>query len=97
MGRRKRTTGEKRANEMFGANLRALRKERDYTCAEIGHAVGIGGDAISKYERGEREPTILLLLQFAQLFHVSLDQLITGEAGRARLLPIRRLADLIKH
>jgi transcriptional regulator with XRE-family HTH domain len=97
MGRRKRTNGEKRAAKLFGGNLRALRLQRGYTCAEIGRAVGIGGDAISKYERGDREPTILLLLQFAQLFHVSLDHIITGEEARPRLLPIQGLADLIKH
>ena len=45
---------------------------------------------ISDYERGEREPSLLILLQYARAANVSTDVLIDDEVDLPSKLPARR-------
>ncbi len=67
----------------FKDTLKDLRKSRKLTQAELAQAVGISQTAISLYERGEREPDMKLLSQFAQLFEVDMNYLLGSEARPA--------------
>lgn len=49
----------------LGDQLRAVRKARDLTQAQLAEATGIDQAVISKFERGEREPLIVQLTQLA--------------------------------
>ena len=60
----------------FGKALSTLRKEADMTQNEVADRLNLSRQAISKYERGESFPDISVLVMIAELFNVTLDQLI---------------------
>lgn len=61
----------------FGKALSTLRKQADMTQNEVADRLNLSRQAISKYERGESFPDISVLLMIAELFDVTLDQLIS--------------------
>ena len=65
-----------------GPRLRALRRQRDTTLAELSAATGISVSTLSRLESGERRPTLELLLPLARAHGVT--------AGRARRRPADR-------
>lgn len=58
----------------LGSKIRELRVEHSLTQAELGKAVGVSMQAVSKWERGGT-PDIGVLLPLAEYFNVSLDEL----------------------
>ena len=60
----------------FGKALSTLRKKSDMTQNEVADKLNLSHQAISKYERGESFPDISVLVMIAELFNVTLDQLI---------------------
>jgi len=60
----------------FGKALSTLRKEADMTQNEVADRLNLSRQAISKYERGESFPDISVFVRIAELFHVTLDQLV---------------------
>ena len=65
---------------MFGARIAMLRKSRGISQQELAHALQISASAVGMYEQGRREPPCQILVALAQMFHVSTDYLLTGEA-----------------
>ncbi|HEX5405608.1 MAG TPA: helix-turn-helix transcriptional regulator [Pseudonocardiaceae bacterium] len=41
----------------IGLELQRLRKERKFTCAQVGDAIGVSASMISRIETGRKEPT----------------------------------------
>jgi transcriptional regulator with XRE-family HTH domain len=76
-----------------GHRLRALRKERETTLADLSEATGISVSTLSRLESGTRRPTLELLLQLARAHGVTLDELVdappTGDP-RIHLRPVTR-------
>lgn len=76
-----------------GPRLRALRKERDTTLAELSRETGISVSTLSRLESGQRRPNLELLLPLARAHQVPLDELVgappTGDP-RVRARPIVR-------
>ena len=60
----------------FGKALSTLRKNADMTQNEVADRLYLSRQAISKYERGESFPDISILVMIAELFNITLDQLI---------------------
>ena len=60
----------------FGYRLRELRKNAGLQQSEFGSYFELSPSAIGSYERGEREPSIELIVKFADYFNVSLDYLL---------------------
>ena len=60
----------------FGKALSTLRKKADMTQNEVADRLNLSRQAISKYERGESFPDISVLVMMAELFNITLDQLI---------------------
>lgn len=56
--------------------LRALRKDNDYTQEQVADFLGISSQAVSRWETGATSPDISLLPQLAELFRVSVDELL---------------------
>lgn len=56
--------------------LKSLRKESNKTQTEVAKALNITQRAYSHYETGTREPSLDLLLDFADYYKVSLDFLM---------------------
>ena len=76
-----------------GARLRALRRGRDTTLADLSAATGISVSTLSRLESGARRPTLEQLLPLARAHGVTLDELVdappTGDP-RIHLKPLTR-------
>lgn len=64
----------------FGKRLRRLRKENDYTQAEMAAALGVTQAQYSYYESGTHEPSLAQITVLSRLYKVTIDELITGKA-----------------
>lgn len=56
--------------------LRSLRKSRGLTQDEVASTIGVSRQALSNYERGLREPALKCLITMANMYQVSLDELV---------------------
>jgi transcriptional regulator with XRE-family HTH domain len=80
------------ALDEVGPRLRAARRQRGATLTAVAEATGISKSTLSRLESGQRRPTLELLLPLANLYRVSLDDLVGApEFGdpRIRLKPRR--------
>ena len=59
--------------------LQQLRKESGYSQDALAEKLGLSRQAISKWERGESSPDTDNLIALAELYHMTLDQLLGGE------------------
>ncbi|RCG28648.1 XRE family transcriptional regulator [Sphaerisporangium album] len=79
--------------DAVGPRLRALRRERDVTLAQLSQATGISLSTLSRLESGQRKPTLELLLPLAKAHGVRLDELVGAPATgdpRVHLRPFTR-------
>lgn len=60
----------------FGANISRLRKRADLTQSEVAERLNLTRQAISKYECGDSFPDISVLIEIADMFDITLDELI---------------------
>ncbi|MFI7111570.1 helix-turn-helix domain-containing protein [Nonomuraea sp. NPDC050227] len=76
-----------------GPRLRALRRHRGITLAELATTTGVSESTLSRLESGQRRATLELLLPLARVYDVPLDDLVgaprTGDP-RIHLKPITR-------
>lgn len=79
--------------DVVGPRLRALRRERGITLADVAATTGVSESTLSRLESGLRRATLELLLPLARTYGVPLDDLVgaprTGDP-RIHLKPIRR-------
>lgn len=79
--------------DAVGPRLRALRRRRETTLADLSSATGISVSTLSRLESGARRPTLELLLPLARAHGVTLDELVdappTGDP-RIHLRPVTR-------
>ncbi|MFF5449243.1 helix-turn-helix domain-containing protein [Streptomyces sp. NPDC012888] len=69
-----------------GPRLRALRRERGTTLAQLSETTGISLSTLSRLESGQRKPTLELLLPLARAHRVALDELVGApETGDPRV------------
>lgn len=62
----------------IGKSISTLRKERNMTQSEVADKLGVSYQAVSKWERDESLPDITLLPSIADLFGITIDQLLRG-------------------
>ncbi|ERJ12872.1 helix-turn-helix domain-containing protein [Haloplasma contractile] len=62
-----------------GAYICKLRKTNDLTQLELAEKLHVSHQAISKWERGESMPDIQTLPKLAQIFKLTIDELLNGE------------------
>ena len=71
-----------------GPRLRALRRQRGSTLAQLSEETGISVSTLSRLESGQRRPTLELLLPLARSHQVPLDELVGApETGDPRVHP----------
>ncbi|MEU6314990.1 XRE family transcriptional regulator [Streptomyces sp. NPDC047014] len=71
-----------------GPRLRALRRQRGTTLAQLSETTGISLSTLSRLESGQRRPTLELLLPLARAHRVALDELVGApETGDPRVRP----------
>lgn len=62
--------------------LKELRQEKGDTQSDVARALNISQKAYSYYERGEREPSIDMLIQISNYFNVTVDYLLGREKSK---------------
>ncbi|MGY2009569.1 helix-turn-helix domain-containing protein [Nocardia gipuzkoensis] len=79
--------------DSVGPRLRALRRDRGITLADLAVRTGVSESTLSRLESGQRRASLELLLPLARTYDVPLDELVgaprTGDP-RIHLKPIRR-------
>ena len=71
-----------------GERLRAVRRQRGGTLAQLSAATGISVSTLSRLESGQRRPTLELLLPIAGAWRVQLDELVGAPpTGDPRIHP----------
>lgn len=67
----------------IGEKITSLRKEKNMTQSELGEALCVSPQAVSKWERDQAQPDIDTLVRMATLFGVSMDELLKGTPAPA--------------
>ncbi len=63
---------------VFASNLIRLRTEAGLTQAELAEQLNYSDKSVSKWERGEALPDVTVVKNMAELFHVTVDFLLTS-------------------
>jgi transcriptional regulator with XRE-family HTH domain len=76
--------------EQLGARLHELRRQRQLTLQELAERSGVSRAMLSKIERGEKMPTVVLALRIAQALGLTMSQLLGVVEQRAVVLLPKR-------
>lgn len=68
----------------FAENLMALRRSRGWSQEELGDTLGVSRQTVSKWETGQTTPELEKLIELAEVFGLSIDQLVGREAAGER-------------
>lgn len=68
--------------ESLGQRIARLRKSKGLTQEELGDKVGISSQAVSKWETDASVPDIMLLVKIANIFDITVDELLGNERIR---------------
>ena len=69
----------KTENYILGSNIKRLRKENNIKQMELAKQIGVDRTSLSSYENEKRMPDILVLWNIADIFHISIDELVGRE------------------
>ncbi|MBQ2302086.1 MAG: helix-turn-helix transcriptional regulator [Oscillospiraceae bacterium] len=58
--------------------LKTLRKKNRITQKELAEALHISQTSVSKYERGESEPDLEMIIKMSDFFGVTIDEFVRG-------------------
>ena len=67
---------DEKLKSQLGANIVAYRKRSGLTQARLAEQLNYSDKAVSKWERGESVPDVLTLVQLAELFGTTVDELL---------------------
>ena len=67
---------DEKLKSQLGANIVAYRKRSGLTQAKLAERLNYSDKAVSKWERGESVPDVLTLVQLAELFGITVDELL---------------------
>lgn len=65
-----------------GRRLREARRRRELTLAEAAQRAGVSGAHLSRLEKGERQPSIAVLLELARAYRTTVGELLGERPGR---------------
>ena len=63
-------------SNLFGKNLRKIRRARGMTQEQLGQIIGVQKSAVSKYEKGRVKPDISRLLELCRILDVTPQELL---------------------
>lgn len=67
---------DEKLKHQLGINIATFRKRSGMTQAALAEKINFSDKAVSKWERGESVPDILTIMELAQLFEISVDDLL---------------------
>lgn len=68
---------DEKLKAIIGSNIATYRKRQSLTQAGLAEKLNYSDKAVSKWERGESMPDVLTLVQLAELFSISVNDLLT--------------------
>ncbi len=71
----------------FPQTIRSLRRSHGMTQKDLGNALGVTFQAVSRWERGQSFPDIALIPKIAAVFSVTIDSLFDFESTKRRFCP----------
>ena len=71
----------------FALKLKTLRKQHNITQKQVAEIIGVSIRACGKYEAGDIQPTLPILLALADYFQVPLDYLVGRDVSSDSPLP----------
>lgn len=74
---------EEIVNKHIGRNIASYRRAANFTQAELAQKINYSDKSVSKWESGNGVPDVYVLMQLADLFGVSIDDLV-GESAKKR-------------
>ncbi|MDE6586465.1 MAG: helix-turn-helix domain-containing protein [Clostridia bacterium] len=77
--------------DIISKNIVALRTKAHLTQLQLGEMINYSDKAVSKWERGEAIPDVRVLIQIAEIFGVTLDEIVRGETVAPQVLPQKKL------
>lgn len=77
---------ETELSQIIGKNITRLRKTANMTQLELAEKLNYSDKSVSKWEQGNGIPDVRILIQIAELFGVSLDDLVHEQRER-KLMP----------
>ena len=77
--------------ETLNERIKKLRKKKGMTQLELAEKVHVTDKAVSKWETGEGNPEITILIELAKIFEVSLDYLLTGKESEKEIIVISKM------
>ena len=85
------TVEDQATSKWFGVRVRGLRRERGLTLEGLAERSGVSRAMISKLERGEKNPTLVVVAKVAEGLGVTLSQLVGVEEKReVVVVPLQR-------
>ena len=72
----------------FGNRLYQLRKKAGLSQAQLGERVGVSNKAVSKWENGQAKPGLEIIHKLADVFSVSVDELLNGSSDEKQISKI---------
>lgn len=76
----------KDVKEIIAKNITSLRKEMGLTQLELAEKLNYSDKAVSKWERGESIPDVMVLCELAKLFGVTLDYIVEEEHSKDQII-----------
>lgn len=67
---------DEKLKKQIGANIASYRKRQRMTQARLAEKLNYSDKAVSKWERGESVPDVLILCQLAELFDITVNELL---------------------
>lgn len=80
---------QERIKKLIADNVAYYRKRSGFTQAELAEKINYSDKAVSKWERGDGLPDVLVLMQMAEIFGITINE-FTAEPRRRRLNVIMR-------
>ena len=74
-----------KSEKAIGENIRKIRKSKKMTMKELGEKIGVSEQAIGNYERGDREPTIDVLIKISDALEVSLFDILGDKIDKKQV------------
>lgn len=65
----------------FADNVKRLRKEKDFSQAELAKMVGVSQPMINDYEKGRKVPTVITAVDLARKLDTTVEELVNGDTG----------------
>lgn len=77
--------------DVISKNIAALRTKARLTQVQLAEMLNYSDKAVSKWERGEAIPDVRVLMQIAEIFGVTLDDIVREESVAPQVVPQKKI------